>query len=63
MQEEPPTIDTAFRHVDWDITFVVRAYRKVSKVEAAAVVRRFLLRQKGKPLKRGSRIIIASGQR
>jgi len=61
MQEAPPEVDTAFRHTDWDITFVIRAYRKVSKPEAAAVVRRYLLREKGKPMKRGSRIIIASG--
>lgn len=63
MRDDAPEFDTAFRHTDWDITFVIRAYRKVSKTEAAAAVRRFLLRQKGKPLKRGSRIIIASGLR
>ena len=63
MQEEAPEVDTAFRHTEWNITFVIRAYRKVSKNEAAAVVRRFLLRQKGKAIQRGSRIIIASGLR
>lgn len=61
--QEPPEIETKFRHVDWDITFVIRAYREISKREAAGVVQRYLMRNKGQPLKRGSRIIIESGLR
>jgi hypothetical protein len=61
--QDAPEIETKFRHIDWNITFVIRAYRPISKREAAGVVQRYLLRNKGKPLQRGSRIIIESGLR
>lgn len=61
--QEAPDVVTKFRHTDWDITFEIVAYRPVSKREAAGVVQRFLMRNKGKPLQRGSRITIESGLR
>jgi hypothetical protein len=61
--QESPEFESKYRHVDWDIVFVIRAHRPLSKHEAAGAVRRYLLRNKGKPLQRGSRIIIESGLR
>jgi len=55
-----PDVATKFRHTDWDVTFVIWAYRTITKVEAARAVQTFLLRNKGKPLVRGSRVTIVS---
>lgn len=58
MQE--PNVATKYRHIDWDVTFVIWAYRTLTKVEAAMAVKSYLDRNKGKPLTRGSRVTIIS---
>lgn len=55
-----PNVATKYRHTDWDVTFVIWAYRTITKVEAAMAVKTFLERNQGKPLARGTRVTIVS---
>jgi hypothetical protein len=61
MQE--PNVTTMFRHPDWEVTFVIWAFRKVTKVEAAKAVQLYLKKNQDKPLMRGSRVAIISNYR
>jgi hypothetical protein len=61
MQE--PNVTTKFRHTEWDVTFVIWAFRKVTKAEAAMAVKQYLQKNKDKPLMRGSRVPIISDYR
>lgn len=57
---EGPNIISKFYHPDWDVTFAVCAYRKVTKVEGARAIEAFLVRNNHRPPRRGARITIYS---
>jgi hypothetical protein len=62
MQEEP-NVATKYRHTEWNVTFVIWAYRKITKVEAAMAVKTYLDKNKNKALMRGSRVPILTNLR
>jgi hypothetical protein len=58
MQE--PNVTTKFHHPDWNVTFVIWAFRTVTKFEAAKAVETYLKQNKDKPLHSGARITIVT---
>ncbi len=51
-----PHVSTKFHHPDWDVTFVIWAYRIITKVEAALAVQAYLKQNNGKIPPPGSRV-------
>jgi len=51
-----PHISTKFHHPDWDVTFVVWSYRKITKVEAVLAVQDYLKKNNGEIPAPGSRV-------
>jgi len=57
---DEPNIISKFYHPDWDVTFAVCAYRKITKVEGAKAIEAFLIRNNRRPPRRGAMVTIYS---